>query len=88
MHKYDYGITKTCGFLHLRAKLKANKNFHDLIETQKSSLNDKHKLILITCGFPDSIFAEVAAFLISSWYEMLKDIMMSILTPFWTFNKI
>jgi hypothetical protein len=66
MHKYDYGIVKTSGFLQLRAKLKANKNFHDLIETQKSSLNDKHKLILITCGFPDSIFAEVAAFLISS----------------------
>jgi hypothetical protein len=66
MHKYDYGIVKTSGFLQLRAKLKANKNFHDLIETQKNSLSDKHKLILITCGFPDSIFAEVAAFLISS----------------------
>lgn len=66
MHKYDYGIVKTGGFLQLRAKLKANKDFCDKIEKQKESLNDKYKLIWITCGFPDSIFAEIAAFLISS----------------------
>ena len=66
MHKYDYGIVKTGGFLQLRAKLKANKEFKEKVEKQKDSLIDKHKLILITCSFPDSIFAEIAAFLISS----------------------
>ena len=66
MHKYDYGIVKTSGFLQLRAKLKANKEFYNQIEEQKSTLSDKHKLIWTTCGFPDSIFAEIAAFLISS----------------------
>ena len=66
MHKYDYGIVKTGGFLQLRAKLKANKEFCEQVEKQKDTLSDKHKLILITCGFPDSIFTEIAAFLISS----------------------
>ena len=66
MHKYDYGIVKTSGFLQLRAKLKASKEFFDKIESQKNNLSDKHKLIWTTCGFPDSIFAEIAAFLISS----------------------
>ena len=66
MHKYDYGIVKTGGFLQLRAKLKTNKEFSEQIEKQKDTLIDKYKLIWITCGFPDSIFAEVEAFLIAS----------------------
>ena len=66
MHKYDYGIVKTGGFLQLRAKLKVNKEFSEQVEAIKNTLNDKHKLVLMTCGFPDSIFAEIAAFLIAS----------------------
>ena len=66
MHKYDYGIVKSGGFLQLRAKLKANSEFSNEIESKKDKLSDKHKLIYDTCRFPDSIFAEIAAFLISS----------------------
>ena len=66
MHKYDYGIVKSGGFLQLRAKLKVDKDFSKKTEDKKNTLSDKLKLIVATCSFPDSIFAEIAAFLISS----------------------
>ncbi len=65
MNKNKFGLIQYSGLFQLRAKLKKDPNFKAKMGGQKSTLDERQKLILETCDLPDTAFFPIAGYIIA-----------------------
>ena len=57
--KILYGICETLGIRQLRAKVKANKEYKDLLDENEKGFEDKERLVYRVCKLPDQIYFQI-----------------------------